>query len=301
MHRKRVTGLIVVDKHGKYLGMADTADIHKRYPDESLAIRDVMRTDTMTLSPDTPLADAIGFVQEAPYGYVAGRPPRRDVGRLVDKGQSGRCACTAILGSGEERGAMSEVISVMADRWPDIVQASWEHIVLSVVALFWAIVVAVPTGILLTRYRKLVGPVLAVISVFQTIPSLALLGFMIPLFGIGPIPAVIAMVIYALLPIVRNTYRRHFGRRFLAAGSRARHGDDQRPDAADRRASTGPPRHICRDSHGYGHDDRSGDARGVYRGRRLGRPDPSRDCHGGHGHHPGRCGLKLRCWRSCLT
>ncbi|MED1853081.1 betaine/proline/choline family ABC transporter ATP-binding protein [Brevibacillus borstelensis] len=70
MHRKRVTGLIVVDKHGKYLGMADTADIHKRYPDESLAIRDVMRTDTMTLSPDTPLADAIGFVQEAPYGYV---------------------------------------------------------------------------------------------------------------------------------------------------------------------------------------------------------------------------------------
>lgn len=101
---------------------------------------------------------------------------------------------------------MSEVISVMADRWPDIVQASWEHIVLSVVALFWAIVVAVPTGILLTRYRKLAGPVLAVISVFQTIPSLALLGFMIPLFGIGPIPAVIAMVIYALLPIVRNTY-----------------------------------------------------------------------------------------------
>ncbi|CAM5783576.1 ABC transporter permease [Brevibacillus borstelensis] len=101
---------------------------------------------------------------------------------------------------------MSEVISVMADRWPNIVQASWEHIVLSVVALFWAIVVAVPTGILLTRYRKLAGPVLAVISVFQTIPSLALLGFMIPLFGIGPIPAVIAMVIYALLPIVRNTY-----------------------------------------------------------------------------------------------
>ncbi|MEJ8543702.1 ABC transporter permease [Brevibacillus borstelensis] len=101
---------------------------------------------------------------------------------------------------------MSEVFSVMADRWPDIVQASWEHIVLSVVALFWAIVVAVPTGILLTRYRKLAGPVLAVISVFQTIPSLALLGFMIPLFGIGPIPAVIAMVIYALLPIVRNTY-----------------------------------------------------------------------------------------------
>ncbi|USG66930.1 ABC transporter permease [Brevibacillus ruminantium] len=101
---------------------------------------------------------------------------------------------------------MSEVISVMADRWPDILQATWQHIVLSIVALFWAIVIAVPTGILLTRYRRLAGPVLALISVFQTIPSLALLGFMIPLFGIGPIPAVVAMVIYALLPIVRNTY-----------------------------------------------------------------------------------------------
>jgi len=101
---------------------------------------------------------------------------------------------------------MSEILNVFIDRWPNIVDATLQHIALSIVALFFAIVLAVPTGILLTRFNKLAAPVLGVISVFQTIPSLALLGFMIPLFGIGATPAVIAMVVYALLPIARNTY-----------------------------------------------------------------------------------------------
>jgi len=101
---------------------------------------------------------------------------------------------------------MSEILNVFIDRWPNIVDATLQHIALSIVALFFAIVLAVPTGILLTRFNKLAAPVLGVISVLQTIPSLALLGFMIPLFGIGATPAVIAMVVYALLPIARNTY-----------------------------------------------------------------------------------------------
>lgn len=101
---------------------------------------------------------------------------------------------------------MSQILNIFIDRWPNILDATWQHIVLSLVSLFWAILIAVPTGILLTRFRKLAAPVLGVISVLQTIPSLALLGFMIPLFGIGSTPAVIAMVIYALLPIARNTY-----------------------------------------------------------------------------------------------
>lgn len=101
---------------------------------------------------------------------------------------------------------MNEVIAVLVDRWPDILDATRQHVLLSLISLFWAVLIAVPVGILLTRYRFLAGPVLGLVSVFQTIPSLALLGFMIPLFGIGPLPAVIAMVIYALLPILRNTY-----------------------------------------------------------------------------------------------
>lgn len=101
---------------------------------------------------------------------------------------------------------LTEIFATMADRWTDIVDATIQHIGLSLVALFWAIVIAVPVGILLTRYRRLSGLVLGLVSVLQTIPSLALLGFMIPMFGIGPIPAVIAMVAYALLPIMRNTF-----------------------------------------------------------------------------------------------
>lgn len=98
------------------------------------------------------------------------------------------------------------IFQVFIDRWPDIVRATQQHILLSSIAIFWAIVISVPLGVLLTRYRRAAGVVLGVVSVFQTIPSLALLGFMIGIFGIGPIPAVIALVIYALLPIVRNTY-----------------------------------------------------------------------------------------------
>ncbi|WP_157722164.1 ABC transporter permease [Tumebacillus avium] len=81
-----------------------------------------------------------------------------------------------------------------------------QHLVLSLVALFWSILIAVPLGILLTRFRKAAGLVIGLVSVLQTIPSLALLGFLIPMFGIGPLPAIIAMVAYGLLPILRNTY-----------------------------------------------------------------------------------------------
>lgn len=101
---------------------------------------------------------------------------------------------------------MNELLLVLVDRWPDILQASGQHILLSAVALFWAIILAVPLGIFLTRHRKLAGLVLGVVSVIQTIPSLALLGFMIPVFGIGSLPAIIAMALYGLLPILRNTY-----------------------------------------------------------------------------------------------
>lgn len=100
----------------------------------------------------------------------------------------------------------NELLTTFADRWTDILDASMQHLTLSLIALFWAILISVPLGVLLTRYQKLAGIVLGIVSVLQTIPSLALLGFMIPFFGIGSVPAIIAMVAYALLPILRNTY-----------------------------------------------------------------------------------------------
>lgn len=101
---------------------------------------------------------------------------------------------------------MNSFIELMVDRQDDIIQATLQHIQLSFIALLIAIAISVPTGILLTRYQRLATPVIGVASLFQTIPSLALLGFMIPILGIGVTPAIVALTVYALLPILRNTY-----------------------------------------------------------------------------------------------
>lgn len=81
-----------------------------------------------------------------------------------------------------------------------------QHIGLTFISLGIAVVVGLPLGILITRKRKLSGLFLGIAGIFQTIPSIALLGFMIPLLGIGAKPAITALFLYALLPIIRNTY-----------------------------------------------------------------------------------------------
>jgi osmoprotectant transport system permease protein len=88
----------------------------------------------------------------------------------------------------------------------EILLKFWEHFYLSFFAIFLGSLVAVPLGALLTRLSRGSETVIKVVGVFQTIPSLALLSIMIPLFGIGKIPAVIALFLYSLLPILRNTY-----------------------------------------------------------------------------------------------
>lgn len=80
------------------------------------------------------------------------------------------------------------------------------HSGLTFISLFIAILISLPLGIFISRKRRFAGPVLGVVGILQTIPSIALLGFMIPLLGIGPKPAIVALFLYALLPIVRNTY-----------------------------------------------------------------------------------------------
>jgi osmoprotectant transport system permease protein len=98
------------------------------------------------------------------------------------------------------------LIQEILDRKEDIVQATWQHLEMSLVAVLIAILISVPTGIILTRYQRLASPIIGVASLFQTVPSLALLGFMIPILGIGWTPAIVALTIYGLLPILRNTY-----------------------------------------------------------------------------------------------
>lgn len=101
----------------------------------------------------------------------------------------------------------------MADFWQfivsnqvEILDQTVQHIGLTFVSLLVAVAIGIPLGLLATRFDKISGPVLGAVGVIQTIPSIALLGFMLPLLGIGALPAVVALFLYALLPIVRNTY-----------------------------------------------------------------------------------------------
>src|SRR5256885_5701305 len=96
----------------------------------------------------------------------------------------------------------------LRSNWSDIVAHVAQHVWLVLISTAIAIAIALPLGILITRRKKLRGPVLAVANVMQTVPSLALFGFLIPLpfiGGIGARTAIVALVLYALLPVIRNT------------------------------------------------------------------------------------------------
>jgi osmoprotectant transport system permease protein len=87
-----------------------------------------------------------------------------------------------------------------------LLQQTMQHIGLTFISLLIAVLIGLPLGIYITRNKKMAGIILGFAGILQTIPSLALLGFMIPLLGIGPIPAITALFLYALLPVIRNTY-----------------------------------------------------------------------------------------------
>ncbi|MCB2406496.1 ABC transporter permease/substrate-binding protein [Hymenobacter lucidus] len=80
-----------------------------------------------------------------------------------------------------------------------------QHIGLTAASLLLAVVLGVPLGLLLTRRPRWAPAILGVAGALQTVPSIALLGFLIPLLGIGPKPAIFALFLYSLLPIIRNT------------------------------------------------------------------------------------------------
>ncbi len=92
---------------------------------------------------------------------------------------------------------------------PQLIARIWEHLWLVGISMLIASAIAIPAGILLTRRPRAQRWVLGFTNTVQTIPSLALFGFLIPLpfiGGIGPRSAIVALVLYALLPIVRNTF-----------------------------------------------------------------------------------------------
>ena len=94
------------------------------------------------------------------------------------------------------------VLSRKAEIWTQTL----EHLWLTLTALALAILIGLLLGIMITRKAKLATPVLAFVNAIQTVPSVALLGFLLPLLGVGAMPAIVALFLYALLPIVRNTF-----------------------------------------------------------------------------------------------
>lgn len=101
---------------------------------------------------------------------------------------------------------MNEFIRVFLESKVGLVNSLIEHIQISFIALLIAGIIAVPLGIYVTKREKIAEIIIGITAVLQTIPSLALLGLLIPLVGIGKFPAIIALVAYGLLPILRNTY-----------------------------------------------------------------------------------------------
>ncbi|WP_312110048.1 ABC transporter permease [Brevibacillus reuszeri] len=101
---------------------------------------------------------------------------------------------------------MSDFFQFITERHEQILTLTWEHTYISFIAVLAGFLIAVPLGILLTRTEKLNKYVIGFVNILQTIPSLALLGLMIPLLGIGVVPAIVALFLYSLLPMLRNTF-----------------------------------------------------------------------------------------------
>jgi osmoprotectant transport system permease protein len=114
-----------------------------------------------------------------------------------------------LIGARSVDAASTREVSFLAYLWSqryELGTRTVEHLGLTAMALTLGMLVAVPLGLLLERRRGVAESVIRVVGVTQTIPSIALLAFMIPLLGVGPLPALVALWIYSIFPILRNTY-----------------------------------------------------------------------------------------------
>ncbi|MDX1546737.1 MAG: glycine betaine ABC transporter substrate-binding protein [Rhodothermales bacterium] len=144
----------------------------------------------------------------AALGALAGRIPddamiRLNARVLLERVPEARVAAdflTARLRPGLRADVREETV------WDRLGRHTAEHLALVLISLLAAIAVAIPLGVLAATVRAVEQPILGTVGVIYTIPSLALLVFMIPLLGIGGPPAVVALFLYSLLPIVRNTH-----------------------------------------------------------------------------------------------
>lgn len=105
-----------------------------------------------------------------------------------------------------DQSLFSQLMYQLEARSEDVLSGLLVHIQLVVISMLIAAVIGITLGIIITRVKFLKGVTLGTAGILQTIPSLAMLGFMIPFFGIGMNTAIVALFLYSLLPIIRNTY-----------------------------------------------------------------------------------------------
>ncbi len=101
---------------------------------------------------------------------------------------------------------LKETLKIVVDRYDFFIPLIIEHIYISAIAVTIATVIGLSLGIFISEYKITRGPVLGITNIIYTIPSIALLGFMLPLTGVGNLTAIITLILYALLPIIRNTF-----------------------------------------------------------------------------------------------
>lgn len=99
-----------------------------------------------------------------------------------------------------------KVLQIYISRWPWFLELIGEQLKISLIAVVIAGVLGMLLGIFIAEHRRFAEPVMAVCNVFYTIPAIALIGLLIPLIGIGERNAIIAIVLYGIMPMVRNTY-----------------------------------------------------------------------------------------------
>jgi osmoprotectant transport system permease protein len=137
---------------------------------------------------------------------LEGRLDDARMARLNAMADLDRRPIAAVAASFLSGSAESGAPEARGDRLAELARLSLDHLVLVLVSVGAAILLGIPMGILAARYRRAGQLELSAIAMLQTVPALALLMFMIPLFGIGKGPALVALSLYALLPIARNTY-----------------------------------------------------------------------------------------------
>lgn len=102
--------------------------------------------------------------------------------------------------------SFSKFIDYIVNNWQHVLEKSADHMSMSLTAVAFSCLVGIPLGVIITRNKKVADVILGIANIIQTVPSLALFAFMISIFGIGRTNAVFALFLYALLPIIKNTF-----------------------------------------------------------------------------------------------